>query len=61
MTRNGKVPALAILAVLTAAAGVGALCAGRYVVSVRDVFQVIVSSGFRWSPPGARPLRRWFF
>ena len=45
MTRNGKVPALAILAVLTAAAGVGALCAGRYVVSVRDVFHVIVS---RW-------------
>ena len=47
MTRNGKVPALAILAVLTAAAGVGALCAGRYVVSVRDVFRVIVS---RWVP-----------
>ena len=47
MTRNGKVPALAILAVLTAAAGMGALCAGRYVVSVRDVFRVIVS---RWVP-----------
>lgn len=47
MTRNGKVPALAILAVLTAATGVGALCAGRYVVSVRDVFRVIVS---RWVP-----------
>ena len=47
MTRDGKIPALAILAALTAAAGVGALCAGRYVVSVRDVFDVIVS---RWVP-----------
>lgn len=42
MTRR-RIPPLAVLAVLTAAAGVGALCAGRYFVGVRDVFGVLAS------------------
>ncbi len=55
MTQSNKnFPVLVVLAELTAAAGVGALCAGRYVVGVRDVFGVLLSGlvpmDATWSP-----------
>lgn len=54
MTKQRTIPLIAGLAALTLIIGVGALCAGRYTVSLRDVFDLLLSRFIprepTWSP-----------